>query len=114
MILKNYLIICANNAKVFHYRNPEKRVEGPEFGIMHILNRAYVVCKNSEPGSLERRLLRRFIYYKLFRYVLQIHTKYGRQRLQGAWFASKYAMKLSKSQRNTEIQKLYKNMQELY
>ena len=82
--LTNYLIVRAEDANVFHYRSPEKRVSGVEWATMHILNRAYVVCKHSPPGSTARHLLKKFSYYKLVRYLLQAQTRYGRQRVVGA------------------------------
>lgn len=93
-VLKNYMIVCAKRAKVFHYRSPEPRTSGIEFGMMHILNRTYVVCKHSNFGSLARRRLRRYLYYKVGRYLLQGHNKYGRQRLIGAWRGLLFVPKL--------------------
>lgn len=86
-ILKNHLIVSAKKAMVFHYRHPEKRLAGQEFGMMHILNRAYAVCKHSPPDSLERRMLKKFLYYKLVRYLFQAYTHYGRMRFKGACMA---------------------------
>ena len=83
--LEESVIVQANKAKIFHYRSPEKRVSGLGWGVMHILNRAYVVCKHSVNVSLARRLLKRYSYYKLGRYLLQAQSAYGRQRVIGAW-----------------------------
>ena len=93
-ILHNYLIICAKTAKVFHYRSPEKRTNGLDWGVMHILNRVYVVCKHSSPGSLARRRLIGYSCYKMLRYLLQAQTPYGRQRVLGAWRAIRQIPKL--------------------
>jgi glycosyltransferase involved in cell wall biosynthesis len=84
--LESNINIIARRAKLFHYREPGARVHGAEFGMMAILNRTYVVCKHSLPGSLVRQHLKRYLYYKLFRYFLQAHTRYGRQRLRGAFY----------------------------
>jgi len=54
---------------------------------MAILNRSYIVFKHSLPGSAGRRRLKRFLLYKLARYVLQANSGYGRRRLIGAWCA---------------------------
>lgn len=86
-VMQNHIIARAGKALVFHYRAPEERVNGIEWGMMHILNRAYVVCKHSKPGSRARRLLKRYLFYKLARYILQAQTNYGRQRVLGAWRA---------------------------
>ena len=86
-VLHDYLIVRAKKAKVFHYRVPEKRVDGIEWGMMHVLNRAYVICKHHGPGSLARRQLKKYSYYKLVRYLMQAQTHYGFQRVVGAWRA---------------------------
>lgn len=84
-VLKDHLLVCANRAVVFHYRVPGQRVSGAEFGMMAMLNRAYVVCKHAPPGSPARRWLRNYLYYKMLRYVLQTYSQYGRSRLRGAY-----------------------------
>ena len=86
-ILNDHLIVQALKSRVFHYRVPEKRINGLSWGIMAILNRAYIICKHYLPESLERKCLLRFSYYQLARYLIQAHTKYGRQRALGAWRA---------------------------
>jgi glycosyltransferase involved in cell wall biosynthesis len=80
------LNVVAAHALVYHYRAPEKRVGGWEFGMMAVLNRAYVTCKHSLPRSAARQLLRRYLYYKILRYVAQIYSRYGRRRLKGALY----------------------------
>ena len=92
--LKNHLNVCARSAKVFHYRAPGERSSGWEFGMMAILNRTYVVCKHSRPGSMVRRAVKRYLYYKLARYLLQTFTHYGRERFLGAWHACSKASQL--------------------
>jgi len=82
--LANHLNVCATRAEIFHFRTPGPRTTGWEFGVMAVLNRAYIVCKHSEPGAPARRALRRYLYYKLFRYMLQSPARYGRERLRGA------------------------------
>jgi len=88
-VMNERLIVTARRAQMFHYRSPEKRTNGFEWGMMHILNRAYVVCKWSAPGSEARRNIRPYSFYKCFRYLLQGHTRYGRQRLRGALAATR-------------------------
>lgn len=85
--LQTHMNICSRRARVFHYRVPGERVSGSEFGIMAILNRTYVVCKHSLPGSTARRRLKRYLYYKSVRYLLQTYTNYGRKRFWGAMHA---------------------------
>jgi glycosyltransferase involved in cell wall biosynthesis len=84
--LQRRLNVCAKRAAVFHYRVPGERVSGWEFGMMAMLNRTYVVCKHSCPGSAARKTLKRYLYYKIARYFLQVHSQYGRRRLAGALY----------------------------
>lgn len=74
----------ATHARVHHYRAPGQRVTGWEFGMMAILNRTYVVCKHSPPGSRPRHLVRKYLRYKVARYLAQSYSQYGRMRLMGA------------------------------
>lgn len=83
-VMKEKMIFVAKKAKIFHYRAPEKRSSGREWGMMHILNRAYVVCKHSESTSKSRKVLKVYLLYKIIRYLLQISNRYGIQRLNGA------------------------------
>ncbi len=85
--LKENINVCAKRAKIFHYRDPGIRTSGAEFGMMAILNRVYVVSKHSARGSVARQKMKRYLYYKTFRYLLQAHSRYGRKRLQGAIYA---------------------------
>src|SRR5208282_97150 len=92
--LRKHMNVCASRAKVFHYRVPGERVTGPEFGMMAILNRAYVVCKHSLPRSTARKRLKRYLYYKVVRYFFQTYTTYGRKRFWGAVYALPEALRL--------------------
>ena len=92
--LQKHMNVCAQRAKVFHYRVPGERVSGSEFGMMAILNRTYVVCKHSLPRSAARRKLKTYLYYKVFRYLLQTYTQYGRKRFLGAIYALPEAQRL--------------------
>ncbi len=82
-VLKDRVLVDALKARAFHFRGRGKRVDGIEWGVIQILNRAYVVCKHSPPGSPARRRLLAYSYYKLARYLMQAHTAYGRQRVRG-------------------------------
>ncbi len=92
--LTNHLNVCARRAKVFHYRVPGERVVGQEFGMMAILNRAYVTCKHSASGSKARGKLKRYLFYKIGRYLLQTYSTYGRERCWGAICALRKTFKL--------------------
>ncbi len=92
--LQELMNVCARRAKVFHYRVPGERVNGWEFGMMAILNRTYVTCKHSPADRKVRRTLKRYLYYKIFRYGLQTYTQYGRDRLRGALYGLSKAQQL--------------------
>lgn len=97
-IMQNKMIFTAVNAKVHHFRSPERRTNGREWGMMHILNRAYVVCKHSEVKSKSRKSLKAYLLYKiLIRYLLQSGNCYGNERLKGAVSALFQVDKLMKS-----------------
>lgn len=89
-VLDTHLIARAVNAKVFHYRSPDKRESGFKWGFTHILNLAYIVCKHTSDKTVARKYLKRFFYYKLFFYLLQSQTAYGRARVAGAWSAMQH------------------------
>jgi len=84
-MLDDYVPVCAIRAKVYHYRYPEKRTDEIEWGVINILNNAYVVCKHSEPRSLSRSRLKRYCYYKLFLYLIRAMDRGGGERVIGAW-----------------------------
>lgn len=93
-VLKHRAIVCARRAMVFHYRAPEKRANGFEWGMSHILNRAYLVSKHSQPGSLARLRMKRYGFYKLARYLMQATSSYGWERFVGAWWAFRLSPRL--------------------
>lgn len=82
-MMDDHMPVCARRAKFYHYRSPEKRTGGIEWGVITVLNSTYIVCKHSPPGSLSRRKLRKFFYYKLLRFLAQAGTKHGRNRVIG-------------------------------
>ncbi len=84
--LQQCLNVLATRARVYHYRTPGQRVCGWEFGMMSVLNRTYVVCKHAPPDSAVRRMLRRYLYYKIIRYFAQSYSQYGWQRFKGALY----------------------------
>ena len=86
-VLREHLMVEADDAKVFHYRSPENRTSGNEWGVISILNMAYIICKHSPVRSEMRGLLKRYCYYRGVRYLLQIHNQYGKRRAIGTWKA---------------------------
>jgi glycosyltransferase involved in cell wall biosynthesis len=83
-ILKTHLLVAAWDARIFHYRSPERRDAGMMLGIMQILNRAYVICKHAEPGTPARRSLKNYARYKMCIYLTESRSQFGRDRLIGA------------------------------
>jgi len=88
-ILQKYLIVRSVDAKVFHHRSPEKRTNGFEWGVIQILNKAYVVCKHTEPKTRPRQLIKQYCWYKIVRYLMQAGSGYGQARLTGALMATR-------------------------
>ncbi len=86
-VLKRHLIICTKKGRVFHFRVPGKRTDDFEWGMINMLNRAYVVCKHSAPGSEARRSLNRYCLFRFAVYLLRVRSQQGRQRVKGAWRA---------------------------
>jgi hypothetical protein len=76
-------LVCATRAKVYHHRVPSLRTSGFKWGVIQVLNRAYVVYKHTDPGHPARRGLRRYIRYRLARYILQAHSVQARERIKG-------------------------------
>lgn len=88
-IIASHCIVNAARAKVFHYRQADKRADDLELGAMHVLNRAYILAKHAPPGLNVRQPLRRYVRFKLARYLLRAYTHGARSRLIGAWRASR-------------------------
>lgn len=83
-VLRNWLVVCAKPARVYHHLAPGRRLNGWERGMFAIVNRTYVVCKHSWPGAKVRKVLKRYLYYQVARYALQATSAYGRDRYRGA------------------------------
>jgi glycosyltransferase involved in cell wall biosynthesis len=86
-IMRDRLVVAAWDARIFHYRSPERRDAGMILGVMQILNRAYVICKYAEPGSRARHALNKYVVFKLGIYMTETKSKFGRDRLVGGWRA---------------------------
>lgn len=98
-VLAGYCLVTAGRARVFHHRLPDLRADGVELGVMHILNRAYILSKHAPAASSVRPALMRFAYYKLFRYLARAYTPAMRRRLTGAWRATRRASVLCETPR---------------
>ena len=96
-VMETKIIVKAKGAKVFHYKSPEKRTNGFEWGTIMILNRAYIICKAAPPGSSARRYLIPYSVYKCIRYLAQCQSSYGRQRFKGAFYALRHVRGLLSS-----------------
>ncbi len=86
-VLKDHLIVCTKKGKVYHFRVPGQRTNEFEWGMINVLNRAYVVCKHSAPGSEARRKLSMYCLFRFAVYLLRARSQHGRQRIRGAWRA---------------------------
>jgi glycosyltransferase involved in cell wall biosynthesis len=84
-MMHTHIPVVAGDAKVYHYRSPEPRTSGIEWGVITILNRTYIVCKHAAPGSLSRSLLMKYCYYQLFLFLTRAMKRVGRRRVIGAW-----------------------------
>jgi len=84
-VLQERLIVCCEKALVYHFKMPGKRTDDYEWGLINMLNRAYVVCKHAPPGSPARNCLRRYSLYRFLVYLLRIASQDGRSRIRGAW-----------------------------
>lgn len=96
-ILKTHMIVCASEARVYHYKFPANRTGGKELGMMQVLNRAYIVCKHNKPVSLARKHLRRYLLFRLFFYSLQFFSTFGRQKLRGSLCALPYIKRIQQA-----------------
>lgn len=83
-VMRDKLIVGARNARIYHHKFPSGRGNGRFLGSMQLLNRAYVTCKHSGPGSDARRMLPRFSRFKALQYLGGMRSSFGRDRLAGA------------------------------
>lgn len=96
-IMKTHLIVAAWDARIFHYRSPERRDAGKMLGVTQILNRAYVICRHADSGAHARRFLKNYTLYKLGIYLTESQSKFGRDRLFGAFRAYRCLPRLLKA-----------------
>lgn len=88
-------VVGARNAKIYHYRSPEHRDKGLRYGAGHILNKAYIVCKNAPVGHPARQQIKSAARYKTFLYWLSQRDQFGKDRHQGAKKALRKAIVMS-------------------
>lgn len=91
---KHGILAGARNAKIYHHKYPSKRGDGYNLGLWQILNRIYVIRKHSENNQHIEISTNRFLYYKLFLYLITSYSKYGRDRFSGALYAMRNRSKL--------------------
>jgi hypothetical protein len=82
-------VVATPDARVFHYRSPERRDSGRRMGATQLLNLAYVIGKHAPIGHASRLSLQRFGRYKCLLYRLASRDEFGRDRLRGAQAALK-------------------------
>ena len=93
-ILRDYLLVGARNAQIYHHKAPAQRANGRAMGAMQILNHAYVLACASHTDSQMQAHFSRFSRYKLAQYALGIRSAYRRDRLDGARAALRAAPQL--------------------
>ena len=88
-VLQKRLLVGAHKALSHHFRYPGERTSGFKFGFFTQINRAYLICRFSPPGSAARRALKRFAIYKMMQYLLDFRSQFGRDRVRGVCAAMK-------------------------
>jgi glycosyltransferase involved in cell wall biosynthesis len=96
-VMKNHLVVSADNARVFHFRSPAERQNGIAFGYSSIMSRAYIIRKHAAANSAARRQLVPYSLYKIGLYLAAAHSKFGYERLVGAQKALHEMPRLMKS-----------------
>lgn len=109
--MKNHLVVAARNSRIFHYKAPENRDSGRMLGILHILNRAYVICRHTERNSPIRQHILPFSKLKLASYAMELRNNFGRERFKGALRAYRCLPTLLKAPRE-ELTSTYLRLRE--
>jgi len=91
---KEGMVVAAPSARTYHFKSPERRGNGYNLGFSQILNRSYVILKHTDERAKDMGCALLYFRYKLFQYSLSAHTKFGRDRLRGAWKAYNYTTTL--------------------
>lgn len=89
-VLKSHLLVRTMNGLVYHHRAGGSRDSGMRTGISLLLNRCYIACLHTPPGSAARRSIRRYTWRMYVDYSLRAYSKFGRQRLRGIRQAAKW------------------------
>jgi glycosyltransferase involved in cell wall biosynthesis len=77
-------VVGARNARVFHYRSPERRDDGRRLGVEQLLNKAFVIAKHAPIDHPARAAMCAFGRYKTLQYRLAANGEFGAARLAGA------------------------------
>lgn len=113
--LDNFCVVAATQAFIYHLKAPERRDAGRAMGVMHILNRAYVLAKDRSDNPREWARIqseaRRFAGYKTLLYRLRAKSTFARDRLRGAELASADQQKLFNAPRH-ELAATYARVKE--
>lgn len=83
-VWRSGVVVGARNARIFHFKSPERRDNGYRLGAEQILNKAYILAKHTPIGSLARGKMYRFARFKCFLYSLDLRDGFSRDRLRGA------------------------------
>ncbi|MEM1232553.1 MAG: glycosyltransferase [Pseudomonadota bacterium] len=86
-VLDSHVLVGALQAEVFHYKDPSARDTGFGLGVIQILNRAYIVAKNTGLAPHPRKVFLRFARYKCAQYAagaLVRRSAFSRDRAHGA------------------------------
>ncbi|WP_210527351.1 glycosyltransferase family 2 protein [Rubellimicrobium arenae] len=82
-----HYLIGARNAKIHHYKVPQRRGNGRALGGMQILNRAYILARLGQTDARIRSEMTRLALFRMAQYLLGTRSAFGRERLAGAWAA---------------------------
>lgn len=84
MMWREGAVMATPDARIFHYRSPEKRDNGRRMGAQQMLNLAYLSTKHIPQHHPSRFHLSRFCRYKLFLYGISARDSFSRERREGA------------------------------
>lgn len=83
-VMQGAMVVGARLARIYHDKALGERGDPRTMGVIQLLNRAYVVCKNSPPGHPARRQLVRHSRYKIWQYCVGARTDAAQARHEGA------------------------------
>ncbi|MBP1806083.1 glycosyltransferase family 2 protein [Rubellimicrobium aerolatum] len=82
-------LVTAHTAPIYHHKSPERRTNGHQFGMMHVLNRAYIACRTGFVDDRLRGSIKRHARFKIMQYSLGAASPFERERLAGAKAAAR-------------------------